>query len=257
MNHLFTSSECIAAQKEPVLFANWSAPAQVKTLITTRQGGMSEGVYASLNLGDHVGDQPEHVAYNRSLVQKYIPHPVCYLQQTHSTIVVQAQDALGQNCEADASIDRSAQVACAVMSADCLPVLLTDEQGTVVAAAHAGWRGLVNGILENTIKNMAVGPKKIKVFLGPAISVDAFEVGSEVRDMFISQQKEAMQAFHDIGSGKFLADIYQLARLRLNRLGVEQISGGEFCTVLDRDQFFSYRRDGQTGRMASIIWLEQ
>lgn len=243
--------------RQNFLTADWPAPANVKTLITTRNGGVSQGVYQSLNLGSHVGDDPDAVRRNREIVQEQVGLPVAYLNQIHSTIVVNAADALGNTPDADASVDNTGKAACAAMTADCLPVLFCDKAGTVVAAAHAGWRGLAGGVLQNTIAAMNVAPVEIMAYLGPAIGADAFEVGQDVFDAFCTPMPEAADAFEDIGGGKYLADIYALARLVLRREGVDMIYGGTHCTVLERDTFFSYRRDGQTGRMVSLIWLEQ
>lgn len=240
---------------KPFLEADWPAPHRVRTLITTRNGGVSGAVYRSLNIGAHVGDQAEHVAENRTIVQQRVGVPVAYLNQTHSVNVVQATDALIQLQDADASVDCSGKVACAVMTADCLPVLFCDRAGTVVAATHAGWRGLAGGVLQNTIAAMKVPPLEIMAYLGPAIGPEAFEVGQDVLDAFCGAMPQAESAFTPIGAGKYLADIYALARLNLQREGVTQIFGGTHCTVLERDTFFSYRRDGQTGRMVSMIWL--
>lgn len=240
---------------EPFFAADWPAPARVKTLVSTRHGGVSAGVYASLNVGMHVGDDAEHVARNRALVQDAVPVPLAYLNQTHSVDVVDATAALAQLRDADASVDATGKVACAVMTADCLPVLLCDEAATVVGAAHAGWRGLVGGVIEATISRMNASGRLL-AYLGPAIGPDAFEVGAEVRAAFVAHSARAASAFTDIGDGKYLADIYALARQRLQDAGVTAVYGGEYCTVLQREDFFSYRRDGQTGRMVSAIWLE-
>ena len=226
----------LAPQGKNFLTTDWPAPANVKTLITTRNGGVSKGVYRSLNVGSHVGDNLEAVLRNREIVQEQVGLPVAYLNQIHSSIVVSAAEALGNTPDADASVDTTGTVACASMTADCLPVLFCDKAGTVVAAAHAGWRGLAGGVLQNTIAAMNVEPLEIMAYLAPAIGPDAFE---------------------DIGGGKYLADIYALARMILHREGVNMIYGGTHCTVLERDTFFSYRRDGQTGRMVSLIWLEK
>ena len=202
--------------------------------------------------------QPErgHVAENRAYVQTQVPVPIAYLQQTHSTIVVQAADSIAAPLNADASVDASGKVACAVMTADCLPVLFCDRAGTVVAAAHAGWRGLADGVLQNTVAAMGVPTMEIMAYFAPAIGAESFEVGQDVFDAFCTGNHAAERMFAPIGGGKYLADIYGLARLILQREGVTQIFGGEHCTVLERETFFSYRRDGATGRMASIIWLE-
>lgn len=241
------------------LQADWPAPAHVRTLITTRQGGISRGAYATLNVGAHVGDAAAAVAHNRALVQQQAGLPLAYLNQTHGTEVVSATAALaalhgGQPLDADASVDDTGTVACAIMTADCLPVLLCHRDGTVVAAAHAGWRGLAAGVLQNTVAAMAVPPAEIIAWLGPAIGVDAFEVGAEVRQVFCRANRQAESAFNAIGAGHYLADIYRLARLALAIAGVQAVYGGQHCTVLERDTFFSYRRDGATGRMVSAVW---
>ena len=217
---------------------------------------MSEGVFASLNLGLHVGDRPQHVLHNRALVQQAVPVPMAYLNQTHSTDVVRAADSIEQPQNADASWDDTGKAACTVMTADCLPVLLARADGAAVAAAHAGWRGLAGGILQNTVAAMQADPGEIMAYLGPAIGPDAFEVGEDVREAFCRLHSSAENAFEGIGGGKYLADIYTLARQTLRREGVNLIYGGTHCTVLERDTFFSYRRDGQTGRMLSAVWLQ-
>ena len=247
----------LSQQRTTFLHADWAAPAHVKTLITTRQGGVSEGVYDSLNVGMHVGDEPQHVVTNRARVQQQVSVPIAYLNQVHSSDVVQAKLSIDNPLTADASVDCTGKVACAVMTADCLPVLFCNRAGTVVAAAHAGWRGLAAGVLQKTIAAMQVEPIEIMAYLGPAIGAEAFEVGQDVWDMFCCHNPVVKSAFVSIGQGKYLADIYLLARLVLYREGVNQINGGQYCTVLEREHFFSYRRDGQTGRMVSVIWLEK
>lgn len=238
------------------LRADWPAPPQVQTLISTRRGGVSPPPYHSLNIGAHVGDLAQHVAQNRAIIRAALPVAPAYLNQTHGNTVVRAAPALGSSPpDADASVDGSGQAACVVMTADCLPVLLCDRAGTVVAAAHAGWRGLAGGILQNTLAAMNVPPQEIMAYLGPAIGPDAFEVGPDVKEAF--PMPRAGTAFTPIGGGKYLADIYALARLVLGQAGVRAVYGGTRCTVLERETFFSYRRDGRTGRMASIIWLER
>ena len=237
--------------------ADWPAPPNVKTLITTRNGGCSTGAYRSLNAGAHVGDDARCVAENRARIQAQIPVPVTYLNQVHGTAVVHAAEHTDAPPQADASFDDTGRAACAVMTADCLPVLFCDRAGSVVAAAHAGWRGLAGGILQNTVAAMGIPPVEILAYFGPAIGAESFEVGQDVFDAFVCPLPAAETAFQSIGSGKYLADIYALARLILRREGVTQIYGGTHCTVLERDTFFSYRRDGQTGRMLSGIWLEQ
>ncbi|XEI33137.1 peptidoglycan editing factor PgeF [Aeromonas veronii] len=237
---------------------DWPAPACVRALSTTRDGGVSEGVFAGLNLGAHVGDEPARVEANRTRLQQVaaIPGPLNWLNQVHGTVVHPVNSHYQQVPDADAACAHEADQACIVMTADCLPVLFCDRAGTVVAAAHAGWRGLKEGVLEASIAAMGCEPGEILAWLGPAIGPTAFEVGGEVREAFMADQAEAVAAFvPSANDGKWLADIYQLARLRLARAGVTAVYGGEYCTFSDSEQFYSYRRDGQTGRMASLIWL--
>ena len=238
------------------LTAGWPAPARVRTLVTTRDGGVSLAPYASLNLGQHVGDDPAAVAENRARLRACLPAEPFWLNQVHGIGVQEAcADAPDVPPDAGAGFTRQPGVVCAVMTADCLPVLLTDRSGSVVAAAHAGWRGLCNGIIEATIARMAVPANDILAWLGPAIGPDAFEVGPEVRTAFMAHDPTAASAFAAIPDGKYLADIYLLARQRLNACGVTEVHGGDACTVTERERYFSYRRDGRTGRMASLIWL--
>lgn len=244
------------------LHAQWPAPKQVHTLITTRLGGFSQGNYAGLNIASHVGDCSDDVSRNRLVVQKHVRYPIVYLHQTHTTTVVSARDAYqaaqqGTISNADGSIAwRGDQVACAVMTADCLPILLCDQEGESVAAVHAGWRGLAGGIVENAVKKMNISATRLLAYLGPAIGPDAFEVGLDVYNDFCSHYEQAEQAFHPIDNQKYLANIYLLATMILAKVGVHQVFGGNYCTVLERNYFYSYRRDGDTGRMASIIWLD-
>ncbi|MFQ2270133.1 peptidoglycan editing factor PgeF [Aeromonas enteropelogenes] len=239
---------------------DWPAPAHVRALSTTRDGGVSEGVFAGLNLGAHVGDEMARVEANRARLQQeaVIPGPLNWLNQVHGIVVHPVSHQYESAPDADAACAHETGLACIVMTADCLPVLFCDRAGTRVAAAHAGWRGLHAGVLEASINAMGCEPAEILAWLGPAIGPQAFEVGGEVREAFIAEQVEAVSAFTpSANAGKWLADIYQLARLRLARAGVTAVYGGEYCTFSDGEQFYSYRRDGQTGRMASIIWLAE
>jgi YfiH family protein len=234
---------------------DWPAPANVRALITTRQGGVSAAPYASFNLGDHVGDDPHHVAQNRADLSACLPAPPAWLTQVHGTTVLDAAIVCGAP-QADASVGHLPGVVAVVMTADCLPVLLCDRAGTVVAAAHAGWRGLLDGVLERTVDAMAKPAAELLAYLGPAIGPSAFEVGDEVRQAFVAHAACAAEAFvASANTGKWMADLYLLARQRLLRVGVDAIYGGHDCTYRDADRFFSYRRDGVTGRMASLIWL--
>jgi hypothetical protein len=237
------------------IIPDWPVPANVRALQTTRQGGVSIAPYDSLNLGSHVGDKPLAVARNRILLNTLLPSEPVWLEQVHGTAVANA-DAADCRIKADACIARQRAAVCVVMTADCLPVLLCDAAGTVVGAAHAGWRGLCDGVIEATVQTMAVAPQNLMAWMGPAISQQVFEVGGEVRDAFIAAQPQAASAFIPGQSGKWFADIYALARLRLNALGITRIHGGGYCTYAERDRYFSYRRDGTTGRMGTFIWLE-
>lgn len=257
---------------------DWPAPANVRALSTTRRGGVSHGRHGladgspgGLNLGDHVGDDPAAVAENRSRLAACLPAAPQWLEQVHGCAVAIADaSATATVPRADASVTAEAGRVCAIMTADCLPVLLCDQAGTVVGAAHAGWRGLCAGVLEATLERMAGvaagrGRAQWLAWFGPAIGPDAFEVGAEVRDAFLSQglpheRAEIEAAFRAVGGdrpGKYLADLYALARTRLRRARCEQIHGGDACTVSDPARFYSYRRDGTTGRMASLIWIAE
>ncbi|ANI62507.1 YfiH family protein [Pseudomonas frederiksbergensis] len=237
------------------LTPDWPAPASVKACVTTRAGGVSLAPFDSLNLGDHVDDSPEAVAENRRRLTDRFSIQPAWLQQVHGIVVTQADPNLVAT--ADASWTATPGIACTAMTADCLPALFCDRAGTRVAAAHAGWRGLAAGVLEATLDSLAVPPEDVLVWLGPAIGPQAFEVGPEVRETFVQQLPEAAKAFvPSQNAGKFMADIYELARLRLAARGVTAVYGGGFCTVTD-PRFFSYRRSPRTGRFASLIWLER
>jgi polyphenol oxidase len=237
------------------IFPDWPAPANVRTLVTTRHGGVSAGPYASLNLGDHVGDDPLSVAENRRCLRAHLPAEPVWLKQVHGIRCVDASRVTA-GCEADAAFTRTPGVVCAVLTADCLPVLLCDAAGTVVAAAHAGWRGLAAGVIESTVVAMGVPADRLYAWLGPAIGPQHFEVGGEVRDIFLAHDPQAASAFVAQANGKWLCDIYVLAAQRLAALGTCRLAKTDFCTVREKEQFFSYRRDGSTGRMASLIWLD-
>ncbi|MBK9160549.1 MAG: peptidoglycan editing factor PgeF [Nitrosomonadales bacterium] len=238
-----------------LIFPDWPAPENVRALQTTRQGGVSAPPYDSLNLGSHVGDAPLAVARNRMLLNTVLPSEPVWLEQVHGTAVANA-DMAGCRVQADACIARRLGSVCVVMTADCLPVLLCDRQGSVVGAAHAGWKGLAAGVIEATVEAMDIAPQDLIAWLGPAISQRAFEVGDEVRAVFVDGDPKASTAFVPGNEGKWFADIYALARLRLNAMGITQVYGGGRCTSGERDTFFSYRRDGVTGRMGTFIWLE-
>lgn len=237
-----------------LLVPDWPAPSSVRSLQTLRGAGFSPAPWDSFNLGDHVGDDPANVAANRAALRAFLPAEPAWLTQVHGIATVNPKISPNMK-EADAAFTRDFGVVCAVMTADCLPVLFCDRAGTVVAAAHAGWRGLAAGVLEATIRDMASPAGELLAWLGPAIGPSAFEVGDDVRAVFVAHDVQAAQAFVAHGPGKWLADIYCLARQRLNAAGVGSISGGDRCTFSESADFFSYRRDGVTGRLASLIWL--
>ena len=249
-----------------IITPNWSgAPANIGAFTTTRTGGVSLAPYGDgtshgqgLNLASHVGDDPEHVHQNRARLRPHLTAEPAWLTQTHSTIVLDAE-TVNQAPEADASVTTQPGVVCVTLTADCLPVLLCDTRGTVVAAAHAGWRGLADGILEATVRHMRTkGATDILAWFGPAIGPHSFEVGDDVLQAFLACGQNRRAAFTPITGqpGKYLADIYQLGRMTLRELGVERVFGGELCTVRDPARFYSFRRDATTGRMASLIWLK-
>lgn len=237
------------------LIPDWPAPAGVKACVTTRAGGVSLTPFDGLNLGDHVDDQPQAVAENRRRLSEHFGIAPAWLQQVHGVAVAHADPSMVAT--ADASWSATPGVACAVMTADCLPALFCNRAGTRVAAAHAGWRGLAAGVLEATLDSLDTPCAEVLVWLGPAIGPQRFEVGPEVREAFVTQLPAAEQAFvPSANAGRFMADIYQLARLRLAACGVTAVYGGGYCTVSD-PRFFSYRRSPRTGRFASLIWLER
>jgi YfiH family protein len=243
-----------------VIVPDWPAPKGVRALITTRRGGVSLGDFASLNVGAHVGDDPLAVDENRRRVGALMPAEPLWLDQVHGTrvITIAAEEDVSMPPQADAATTRLINRPCAVMVADCLSVLFCDEAGNSVAAAHAGWRGMAAGVIEHTIVAMQVAPRSVMAYLGPAIGTSAFEVGQDVVDTYASLGLDSRRAFRSIGEkpGKYLADIYELGRQRLAAAGVAQVYGGGLCTFSTPDRFFSYRRDGRTGRIAAIIWRE-
>lgn len=233
----------------------WPAAANIRACTTTRAGGVSLPPYDELNLGLHVHDEPDAVRENRATLTALLPEEPVWLEQVHGTRVLDLDHPDFIPEEADAVFTRSPGRVCCVMTADCLPVLLTDRAGTVVAAAHAGWRGLLEGVIEKTVRAMQVAPEDVLAWLGPAIGPQAFEVGADVRDAFMSEDRLSEAAFGKLHQGKYYADIYKLARRRLDRVGVQAIYGGDLCTFHDEDRFFSFRREKKTGRMASLIWM--
>lgn len=241
------------------LKANWPAPRNIHALTTQKMGGVSQNGFAFFNLADHVGDDPDNVKRNREMLKTelaLINEPI-WLQQTHSTIAVAALPA-NRECEADASFTDQTNQICAVLTADCLPILVCNQAGTEVAAIHAGWRGLCHGVMEATLQQLASAPEELLVWLGPAISAAHYEVGNEVREQFLAADSSASAGFRPSVNQRWLADLFALARMRLEKLGVppSAIYGGDYCSYSNKDLFYSYRRDGaKTGRMASLIWI--
>ena len=251
----------------PVIEPDWPGlPANIRSFSTTRRGGSSTGVYGNehgekgLNLGDHVFDDIASVHLNRKLLNQYLPNDVMFFSQVHGNIVLDAGN-LHSGSVGDAVFSQKKGAVCAVLTADCLPVLFADKEGRCVAAAHAGWRGLAAGVLQRTVEQMRrVGATELTAWMGPAIGFSQFEVGQDVVDIFspgLSDVEQYFQPKNEIGSErKYLADIYGLARAALAAADVTQVYGGGYCTVSDPSHFYSYRRDGVTGRMAHLIWID-
>ncbi len=236
---------------------DWPAAPRVRAFVTTREGGVSEGEYGSLNLGSSSGDDPANVARNRAVVATLLPAEPTWMAQVHGTDVVDLEAVSGRETpRADAAVAASAGRVGVVLTADCMPLFFSDTKGTRVAVAHAGWRGMAAGIIESTVRAMGVAPGDVIAWMGPTIGPDAFEVGPEVREAFVAADGRAADAFRSHTPGKFMADLYALARGRLGRAGVTSIHGGGFCTRTDADRFFSYRRAKASGRMGAFIWME-
>jgi len=233
---------------------DWPAPSRVKCLVTTRNGGVSRGSYASLNLGSDVGDDAQAVRENRARLRAAMPSEPRWLRQVHGSDVIEADRVEGE-ASADAAFTRVPGVVCAIQMADCLPVVFCNQQGTCVAAAHAGWRGLSAGVLERTVHTLALPAEQLMAWLGPAIGPRKFEVGTDVFDKFTAHDTAARAAFRPIRTGKWLADLYALARQRLSEAGVTAVFGGGLCTFSDPVRFFSHRRDHVTGRQGAFIWI--
>ena len=238
---------------------DWPAAEHVRVLSTLRGGGVSEGPYASLNLAAHVGDRADAVAANRMLLRQaaHLPGEPLWLEQVHGTEVAQHAGTAGKPPRADAAVAFELGRVCVVMTADCLPVVFADRAGTRVAVAHAGWRGLVGGVLQATIAALEVPPADLHAWLGPAIGPGAFEVGPEVREAYLANLAvpDTDACFVPNDRGRYLADLYGLARLVLGAAGVTSIHGGGWCTHEDARRFYSFRREGVTGRMATLAWL--
>lgn len=238
---------------------DWPAPSRVQAVATTRLGGVSAGRYASLNLGDHVNDDPAAVRRNRELLRAELalPGSPAWLQQVHGTVIVEATGTFDR-VTADASWTSTTGVVCAVLTADCLPVLFCNRAGTHVAATHAGWRGLAAGVLETTVAALVAAgatADSLLAWLGPAIGPSSYEVGADVRDAFLGADPDADAVFRPHRPGHWLLNLYAAARQRLHRAGVMTVTGGDRCTLAERDRFYSHRRDGVTGRQATLVWL--
>ncbi len=238
-----------------IISPDWPAPTNVVGFTTTRQFGVSEGCYQAFNLAHHVGDDSQAVDANRQLLREQLPSDPCWLDQVHTDIVMPAE--IWQSPpKADASFTHQTNRVCIVMTADCLPVLICDKAGKSVAAVHAGWRSLVKGIIPKTIKAMQTAPADLLVWFGPSICQDCFEVGPEVFEQFVAAEACHAQAFKPSSrDNHYLADLTQIARQQCERLGITATYGGEYCTYERDELFYSYRRDGQTGRLASLIWI--
>ena len=238
------------------LVPDWPAPPRVHAFVTTRSGGVSGGEYASMNLSASGGDDPACVARNRAIVRELLPAEPRWLAQVHGVDVIEVDNhAPEARPRADASVAHGPDRVCTVLTADCMPLLLCDTEGKAVAVAHAGWRGLAAGVIENAVRALGTPAAKTLAWMGPAIGPKAFEVGPEVRDAFLAQDPAAESAFVSHRPGKYLADLYALARQRLARAGVTAVFGGGFCTYNEPERFFSYRRKKESGRMGAFIWI--
>jgi YfiH family protein len=244
-----------AAESRDWIVPSWPVAAHVQGFVTTRNGGASIGAYATLNLG--TGDDDDAaVAENRRRVEAFLPSAPVWLDQVHgTTVAIVAGESRSKEPAADAAVTREADVVLAVRAADCLPVLLADRNGSVVAIAHAGWRGLAHGVVENAVAAMGVASSAIVAWFGPAIGPDAFEVGDDVFVAFTENDGAAAACFRAARPGKWHADLYALATRRLERAGVREVFGGGYCTHSDDAHFYSYRRARDTGRMAAFLWI--
>lgn len=239
------------------LVPDWPAPANVRAFVTTRAGGVSEGEFASMNLGLSSGDDPARVERNRAIVREQLPSDPVFMVQVHGVAVADLDRiAPGERPRADAAVTAHRGRAATVLTADCMPLFLCERRGKRVAVAHAGWRGMAAGVIEHAVTALEVPADQVIAWMGPTIGPDAFEVGPEVREAFLAGDPAADAAFRAHTEGKFMADLYQLARRRLGRAGVREVHGGGFCTFHEPERFFSYRRRAQSGRMGAFIWME-
>jgi len=240
-----------------VIEPGWPAHPRVHAAFTLRSGGVSVGPFASLNLGAHVGDAPQAVAENRlrMRLRLHLPAEPTWLQQIHGTAVANLDEGNVPGA-ADAALTRQSHRVCVIQVADCLPILFAARDGSAIAAAHAGWRGLAAGVLESTVRSLGMGAEPLCAWIGPGIGARHFEVGDEVRAAFLARDAAAEANFEANERGRWQCDLAALARRRLSALGIREISGGGLCTYADPERFFSYRRDGQCGRMAALVWLD-
>lgn len=238
------------------LLPEWPAPRRVRAFVTTRHGGVSEGDFASMNLGLRSGDEGARVERNRLIVRSHLPAAPRWMAQVHGTAVARLDAWETEPPTADAAVCTVPGVVGCVLTADCMPLLLADAQGGAVAVAHAGWRGMAAGVIENAVAAMGIAPQRVIAWMGPTIGPDAFEVGPEVREAFLAADPGAGEAFRAHREGKYLADLYALARRRLAAAGVMEVSGGGFCTWREEGRFFSYRRQPRSGRMGAFVWME-
>ncbi|HEX5130564.1 MAG TPA: peptidoglycan editing factor PgeF [Usitatibacter sp.] len=228
----------------------------MRAFVTTREGGVSSGEHASMNLGLSSGDSPDNVARNRAIVRALLPSDPVWLAQVHGREVARLETVSPDGRpRADAAVTSTPGKVAVVLTADCMPVFFADRAGAHVGVAHAGWRGLAAGVLENTVRTLGVPADEVIAWMGPAIGPGAFEVGPEVREAFLKEEPAAERAFAQGKPGKYMADLYELARMRLARAGVTQVSGGGFCTREEPERFFSYRRAPRSGRMGAFIWI--
>jgi purine-nucleoside/S-methyl-5'-thioadenosine phosphorylase / adenosine deaminase len=239
-----------------LIIPDWPAPYWIKAYTTTRAGGFSHAPYNSLNMATHVGDSLDDVLKNRQLLQSnlHLKKPIIWLEQVHGNTAISADHPI-DSLAADAIYSRTEQTLCAVQTADCLPVLVCSSSSYCVAAIHAGWKGLSNGIIETTINALALPPSDILIWLGPAIGPQAFIIGEEVFQAFLDKDQAAETAFQSIGNKQWQANLHILAQQRLHKLGITSIYGGNYCTFSDSSRFFSFRRNQITGRMLSLIWI--
>ena len=239
------------------IFPEWPAPLNIRACTSLRYDGKSQGCYQSFNLADHVGDDPECVRHNRQLLKEslQLPNEPAWLEQTHSSRVVRID--MSNNRHADAAVSFKSENVCVILTADCLPILFCDRNGTRVAAVHAGWKGLSGGIITTTLEALQCPAEELLVWLGPAIGPNAYQVGDDVRDVFLSQGEQYALAFLPDNLGRWMANLYYIALLQLKDSGVKAIYGGIYCSYTDTERFFSFRRNNQTGRMASLIWMQE